>query len=142
VPSSVLVLVLCFIPAPLATCGVSPSSVTVGSSPGTSTLTITAPTSLVAYTVPASRAISGAIFAVVLPLPGVLLAGTGLVSRRIRMRRIRLWFLGSGLVALFALLAGCGSGSPPPPKNYTVTVTATSAAGSVLHTATVNVTVN
>jgi uncharacterized repeat protein (TIGR01451 family) len=128
--------------APLATCGVSPSSVTVGSSPGTSTLTITAPSSLVAYAVPVSRGISGAILAVVLPLPGVLLAGAGLAGRRVRMRRIRLWFLGSGLIALLAVMAGCGSGSPPPPKNYTVTITATPVAGSVQHTATVSLTVN
>lgn len=128
--------------APLATCGVSPSSVTVGSSPGTSMLTITAPTSLVAYALPRIRGISGAILAAVLPLPGLLFVGTGLISRRKSMRRITLCFLGSGLIALFVLMAGCGSGTPPPPKNYMVTVTATSATASVQHTATVSLTVN
>jgi uncharacterized repeat protein (TIGR01451 family) len=128
--------------APLATCGVSPSSVTVGSSPGTSTLKITAPTSLLAYTLPQTIGISGAILAAALPLPGFLLLGTGLTSRRERMRRLRFCFLSSGLIAIFVVMAGCGGGTSPPPKNYTVTVTATSATISVPHTATVNVTVN
>src|SRR5215469_7530648 len=103
---------------------------------------ITAPTSLAAYAVARTVGFSGAILAIVLPLPGVLLAATGLMSRCDRMRRIRLWFLGSGLIAIFVALTGCGSGTPPPPKNYAVTVTATSATTSVQHTATVNITVN
>lgn len=128
--------------APLATCGVSPSSVTVGSSPGTSTLTVTAPAGLLAYALPRTRGISGAMLAVALPFPGVFLVLTGLISRGQGMRRIRLFFLGATLIAVFVVLAGCGGGTPPPPKNYTVTVTATSATGSVLHAASVNVTVN
>ena len=127
---------------PLATCEVSPSSVTVNSSAGTSTLTITAPTSLVASAFPLTRGVSGALLAVILPVPGILLAGAGLISSRERKRRIRLWFLGGGLLTLFVAMAGCGGGTPPPPKNYTVTVTAASATGSVQHTASINLTVN
>jgi uncharacterized repeat protein (TIGR01451 family) len=128
--------------APLATCGVSPSSVGLGSSPGTSTLTITAPTSLVAYAFPRAIEFPGAILAMVLPVPGILLLGAGLTSWRERMLSLKLCFLGSGLIAIFAVMAGCGGGTPPSPENYTVTVTATSATTSVPHTVTISLTVN
>lgn len=128
-------------PAPLATCAVSPSSVSFGANSGTSTLTITAPTSRVAFAPPLTRGERLAAIAVVLPVPGLMLGAIGLTSRRSRKRGIILWFLGSGVIALLPVLAGCGGSTPPPPKNYAVTVTATSATGSIQHSAPVAVTV-
>jgi uncharacterized repeat protein (TIGR01451 family) len=130
-------------PAPMATCGVSPSSVMLGSSPSNATLTITAPTSLVAFA--ASR--NGdrvPAYAVVLPIPSLLVGGIGMVFCRSRKRRIGSWLMGGTLIVLLVVLAGCGGGStsPPPQKTYTVTISATSASGSLQQSTTVTVTVN
>lgn len=130
-------------PAPLATCAVSPSSVSFGANSGTSTLTITAPTSLVAFAPPLTEGGRLLAIAVALPVPGFLLCAIGLRSRCSRRRGIRLWFLGSSVIALLMVLTGCGGSSapPPPPKNYTVTITATSATGSIQHSTPIAITV-
>jgi uncharacterized repeat protein (TIGR01451 family) len=128
-------------PAPLATCGVSPSSQTFGASPGSSTLTITAPASLSAFARPLNRGSQLAAVAAVTPVAGLLLGGVGLASRRSRKRRAVLAVLNGSLFVLFAVLAACGGGSPPPPQNYTVTVTAASTSGSIQHSTPVTVTV-
>ena len=130
-------------PTPLATCGVTPSSVTLGSSPSNSTLMMSAPASLVASSLPLERASSILAQAIDLPISGLMLGGIGFASRRFKKRQIRVWFLGSSIIALLVVLGGCGGSSipPPPPKNYTVTVTATSASGSIQHTTTVTLTV-
>jgi uncharacterized repeat protein (TIGR01451 family) len=128
-------------PAPLATCGVSPSSVTVGPNPGTSTLTITAPTSLSAFARPMNEESQLAAVAAAMAVPTFLLGGIGFGMRRTRKRRSSFWFLGSFLVSV-AIIAGCGGGnSLPPPQNYTVTVTATSTSGSIQHSTPIIVTV-
>ena len=129
-------------PAPLATCGVSPSSPTLGTSPGSSTLTITAPTSLSASARPLIMGNQLAAFAAVMPVAGLLLGGIGSASRGSRKRRAVLAVLNGSLFVLFTVLAGCGGGSPPPtPQNYTVTVTAASSSGSIQHSTPVSVTV-
>jgi uncharacterized repeat protein (TIGR01451 family) len=129
-------------PAPLATCGVSPSSQTLGASPGSSTLTITAPTSLSASARPLHMGSQLAAVAAVMPMAGLLLGGIGSASRGSRKRRAVLAALNGSLFVLFTALAGCGGGSPPPPpQNYTVTVTAASSSGSIQHSTPVTVTV-
>jgi hypothetical protein len=129
-------------PTPLATCNVSPASVTLGPNPGNSTLTITAPVSLTASSLPLNEGSWTRAYAVVLPIPALLLGGIGLGSRRFRRRRIGLWLLGGVLTVLFTVLAGCGSTPPPPPKNYTIVVNATSASGPLQHSTTITLTVN
>jgi len=78
-----------------------------------------------------------------LPVPAVLLGGIGLVSRRFRKRLSGFWFLGSSVIIVFAVLAGCGGGgtSQRTPQNYTVTVNATSVSGSLQHSTMVTPTV-
>jgi uncharacterized repeat protein (TIGR01451 family) len=127
-------------PAPLATCKVAPSPVTLGSSAVTATLTITAPATLAALALPMDAGSRSTVYAAILPLPAVLLAGMGLLSRKFRNRWRGLWLLGGSIIVLFAVLAGCGGGSTsPPPQNFAVTVTATS--GTLQHTTTVALTV-
>jgi uncharacterized repeat protein (TIGR01451 family) len=127
-------------PAPLTTCGVSPSSKTLGASPGSSTLTITAPTRLSAFGRPLNMGSQLGAVATVMPV-ALLLGGAGLASRGSRKRRSVLWVLNGSLFMLFTVLAGCGGGSTPPPQNYTVTVTAASSSGSIQHSTSVTVTV-
>jgi hypothetical protein len=82
------------------------------------------------------------LYAAWLPLPGIVLFGIGLISRKQRDRRRNLWLLSGSLIILFAMLAGCGgssNGLRPPPQNYTVTVTG--ASGAIQHTTQVTVTV-
>ena len=128
--------------APLASCAVSPSSVTLGSSPGDSTLTLTAPSSLSTHVLPLNVGSRMTRYAVLLPVPALLLLGIALGFWCFERRRISLSLLFGSLIALFTVLAGCGGGTPPPPKNFTVTVNATSASGSLQHSTTVNLTVN
>jgi uncharacterized repeat protein (TIGR01451 family) len=126
--------------APMATCGVSPSSVILGSSPSNATLTITAPTSLAAFAVPRSGDRVTAC-ALVLPIPLLLVGGIGMAFRGSRKRRIGSWLMGGSLILLLVILTGCGGGSVPPPKTYAVTINATSASGSLQQSATVSLTV-
>ena len=127
--------------APLASCAVSPSSVTLGPNPGNSMLTLTAPSSLTTYFLPWSGGSRMTRYAVVLPVPILLIVGIGLGWWRLGRRRVALSFLFGSLIALF-ILAGCGGGTLPAPKSYTVTVNATSASGTPQHSATINLTVN
>jgi uncharacterized repeat protein (TIGR01451 family) len=128
-------------PAPLATCGVSPSSLTLGASPGSSTLAITAPTRLSAFARPSNMGNQLGAVAAFMPVAGLLLCGIGLAPRRCKKRRAVLWVLNGSLFMLFTVLAGCGGGPPPPPQNYTVTVTAASSSGLIQHSTPVTVTV-
>ncbi len=123
-------------PAPMPTCGISPSSVTPGN---TATLTINAG-ALSAQLAPESFGRACGLFAAWLPLGlmGCVLA-TGIDKKRRRK-----WALCLLMLAATILPVACGGGSssgppPPPAQNYTVTVTATS--GSIQHSTTVAVTV-
>jgi uncharacterized repeat protein (TIGR01451 family) len=133
-------------PAPMATCGVSPSPVTLGANPGNLTLTMSAPTTLAAVAFPLNEENLNVAYAVVLPFPALLIGGIGLVSRNFKKHRHGLWLLGGSAIILLAIivevLAGCGGGSTQHlPQNYTVTVTATNASGSLRHSTTVMLTV-
>ncbi len=126
---------------PLATCSLSPNSVTPGANSATSTLTIAAP-SQSAEIIPFndSRRLSP-LYAAFLPIPLALIA-FGLRPGNSRRRQLRLPC--GFLIAIVALLAGCGGGSssppPPPPLDYSITVTASS--GAVQHSTQVTVTVH
>lgn len=125
----------------MPTCALSPSSVTPGANSATSTLTIIAPAAS-AMLQPTIRGQLKFLFATCLPFPGIVLFGIGLISRKQRHRSCNLWLLTGSLLALFAVVAGCGgssNGLQPPPQNYTVTVTGTS--GAIQHTTQVIVTV-
>jgi uncharacterized repeat protein (TIGR01451 family) len=129
-------------PAPMATCTVSPSPVTLGSSSGTSTLTMTAPAALAASSIPLRQENRSTTYAVVLPLPALLLGGIGLFSRKFRKRWHGCLLLGGSVMLLFAVLSGCGGGSTQHlPQNYTITVTAANMSGSLHHSTTVTLTV-
>jgi uncharacterized repeat protein (TIGR01451 family) len=129
-------------PSPLPTCGVSPSPVTVGPSGGTAKLTMTAPTTLGAFALPLKQGSHNAVYALVLPIPGLLLGGMGLASLNFKKRRRALLVLGgSGVILLFAIFAGCGGGTTHTPQNFAVTVTAANASGSIHHSTTVTLTV-
>jgi uncharacterized repeat protein (TIGR01451 family) len=128
-------------PAPMPTCGVSPSSVILGSSPNNATLTITVPTSLAAFAVPRNGDRVTA-YALVLPIPLLLVGGIGMAFCGFRKRRIGSWLMGGSLIVLLVVLTGCGGGSAPPlSKTYAVTINATSASGSLQQSATVSITV-
>jgi peptidoglycan/LPS O-acetylase OafA/YrhL len=119
-----------------------PIPVTLGANPGNSTLTMTAPTTLAAVVLPLNEGSRSAAYAVVLPIPALLLGGIGLASLNFKKRRRRLWLLSSSVIVLFAVLVGCGGGSTRhTPQNYTVTVTAANASGSLHHSTTVTLTV-
>jgi hypothetical protein len=81
------------------------------------------------------------VYAVILPLPVLLFSGIGLVSRRLKKRLRGYRLLGSSVILLFAVLAGCGGSSsqPPAPQTYAVTVNATS--GTLHHATSVTLTV-
>ncbi len=139
---------------PLSTCSVAPTSVTPGSSGSPATLTVItrAPTA-------ALRSSNGWLYAVWLPMAGIVFLGRKLQTRRadIPVRQSRLSRAGMpalheglfGIVVLLILLLSlpaCGGGgsSPAPrpgttPGTYTLTVTGTS--GSLTHTASVTLTV-
>jgi uncharacterized repeat protein (TIGR01451 family) len=128
--------------APMATCSVSPSSVTLGASSGTSTLTMTAPTTLAALALPLNEGSHNTPYAALLPFPGLLLGGIGLLSRNLRKRPRGLWLLSCSAIVLFAILGGCGGGSTQHlAQTYTITVTAANASGSLHHSTTVTLTV-
>jgi hypothetical protein len=91
---------------------------------------------------PSSRAQLNFFYAAWLPLPGIVLFGIGLISRKQRERSRNQWLLTGSSVVLFAVVVGCRGGNSSQqsqPQNYTVTVTATS--GAIQHTAQVTVTV-
>lgn len=129
-------------PTPMPTCAFSPSSLTTGASQGSSTLTITAPGVAAALTSPTEAWRWGSLYAVVLPLTGLLLIGFGMTAGDSKPRRHQLWLLCSLFIMFVAFQAGCGgrsSSQQVQPQNYIVTVTAT--AGTLQHTEQVTVTV-
>ncbi len=122
-------------PAPMPTCGLSPSTVAPGS---TATLTISA-ASITASLAPDSQpqTFAAGIFAFGLPF-----AALGLVAaRRIPKNRRGLWLLCILAIAIVTMSAACGgSTGHPPPQAYAVTVTATTIPNGIQHTTSIQVT--
>jgi hypothetical protein len=125
------------------TCAFNPASVPGGT--GTSTLTVSTTAATTASLEPRSR---GLIYAMLLPIGGLALLGTGITSRK---KKLWGFLLGCLLFSTLIILPACGGsssgggggggGHPGTPAGvYTVTVTGT--AGSLTHTATASVTVN
>jgi uncharacterized repeat protein (TIGR01451 family) len=130
-------------PAPQPTCSLSPSSVTPGASPVTATLTINARSKSARLALPPDGRRLSLLFAICLPVPGIFFLGIGPASRKSKPRKLRLWLLGSLLLALFVVQAGCSGSSSSPPRTptgtFTVTVTATS--GAIQHSVPIALTV-
>jgi hypothetical protein len=124
------------------TCSFNPASVL--NSSGTSTLTVSTTAPTTASLVPHSR---GLFYAMLLPIGGLALLGTGLTSRKKKLWGFWLvCLLFSGLIILPACgggssSGGSGGGGHPgtPAGTYSVTVTGT--AGSLTHTQPVSLTV-
>jgi hypothetical protein len=124
------------------TCAFNPASVTGGT--GTSVLTVS---TTAATTSSLERRSRGIFYAMLLPIAGLALLGTGFTSRK---KRFFGFLLGCLLFSTLIILPACGGSSSSgggggghpgtPAGTYTVTVTGTS--GSTTHTATASVTVN
>jgi len=124
------------------TCAFNPASVSGGT--GTSTLTVS---TTAATTSSLERRSNGIFYAMLLPIAGLALLGTGFTSRK---KRLFGFLLGCVLFSTLIILPACGGSSSSgggggghagtPAGTYTVTVTGT--AGSTIHTATVTVAVN
>jgi hypothetical protein len=126
-----------------ATCAFNPAAVTGGA--GTSTLTVSTTAATTSSLAPKSR---GIFFAMLLPIGGLALLGTGITSRKKKLLGFLLGcVLFSGLIFLSACGGsssggGGGTGHPGTPAGtYTVTVTGTGPAGALVHTSTLTFTV-
>jgi trimeric autotransporter adhesin len=118
-----------------ATCSFNPASVPGGT--GTSTLTVSTTAATTASLAPQSR---GIFFAMLLPIGGLALLGTGITSRK---RKLWSFLFGCMLFSGLISLGACGGSSSSggggghagtPAGTYTVTVTGTS--GTLTHAAT------
>jgi hypothetical protein len=125
----------------MPTCAFNPTSVANGA--GSSTLTVSTTATTTASLAPRS---TGVFYAMLLPIGGLALLGTGIRSSKKKFWSFLLGFLVfSGLVFLVACggssSSGGGGGGHPgtPAGTYTVTVTGT--AGSTAHSQTVSVVV-
>jgi IPT/TIG domain len=126
-----------------ATCAFSPAAVTGGAGPSTLTVSTTAATT--ASVSPQSR---GIFFAMLLPIGGLALLGTGISSRK---KKFLGFFLGCVLFSGLIFLSACGGSSSgggggtghagTSAGTYTVTVTGTGPAGALAHTTTLTLTV-
>ena len=126
-----------------ATCAFSTAAVTNGA--GTSTLTVSTTAATTASVTPQSR---GIMFAMLLPIGGLALLGTGLTSSKKKLFGFLLGcVLFSGLIFLSACggsssSGGGGTGHPGTPAGtYTVTVTGTGPSGTPVHTTTLTLAV-
>ena len=124
------------------TCALSPLLVTNGS--GTSTLTVRTVAATTASVRPVSR---GFFYAMLFPIGGLALLGTGITTRKKKLYGFLLGcMLFSGLIFMSACggsSSGGGGGGHPgtPAGTYTITITGTAASGSPAHPATVTLTV-
>jgi IPT/TIG domain len=122
------------------TCAFNPASLAGGS--GTSVLTVSTTAATTASLAPHS---SGLFYAMLLPIGGLALLGTGFTSRK---KKLWGFLVGCLLFSTLIILPACGGGSSSgrggghpgtPAATYTVTVTGT--AGTLTHSQTVSVTV-
>jgi hypothetical protein len=126
------------------TCAINPTSITPTPGSDTSNLTVATTGPTASLTHPIVRYDSRRLYALWLPICGMVLIGIGLASDRSRKKISLGVLLMSVLVLALGLQLACGGssnhgGSVTPSGTYTITVHA--ASGSVTHTTTVTVSV-
>jgi len=125
-------------PAPMPTCGVSPSSVTPGANPANTTLTVSAPSGNAGVTTSIDWRFCRQAFTA---LFGLAIFARTLVAG-VKKQRWQSWALHSFLLLLIGTLAGCGgSSNNTGPLSYAVTVTGSANAGALQHSVQINVSV-